>query len=46
MDEYDVEDRDFYDGFGTALDDDEISAEEEGFMKGFLDDLSRSDFED
>lgn len=27
---------DFYEGFEAALDDDEITAEEEGFMKGFM----------
>lgn len=33
------ENDDFYESFETGLDDDEISPEEEGFIKGFMDDM-------
>lgn len=37
---------DFYDQFENSLDDDEITPEEEGFMKGFTDNIFRSEFEE
>ena len=37
---------DFYEEFEQNLDDDEISPEEEGFMKGFTEDIFRSQSEE